>query len=312
MEAARQRTVYGLALLYAVIIGFAFLFTKQAMVYTNPVDMLAFRFTLSFLVLALPVAAGRVKLGLPGGDWRRIVPIGLLYPALFFGFQAYGLMVTTSSEAGIFQATTPVFTLVLASALLHERTSRIQKTAVFCSVGGVIFIMAMSGASVNGTSFGGIALLLASTFALSLYGVLVRRWRGEFTPFQMTYVMMTVGCVVFDGSALGRHAYAGTLGGVLEPFAHGGFIASLLYIALLSSVVSSMLSNYVLSRIEAYKMSLFINLGTFVSIVAGVAFEGDRLAYYHVIGALLIIGGVLGVHGRKRKPRQAAMEVEAG
>ena len=123
---------------------------------------------------------------------------------------------------------------------------------------------------------------------------------------------MAVGCLSFGVLSVGRHAYAGTVGGMLEPLSQGGFIWPLLYIALLSSVASSMLSNYLLSKIEAYKMSLFVNLGTFVSIAAGVAIEHDRLAYYHIIGALLIIGGVLAVHAPRRKTHTPKLEVEAG
>lgn len=50
-------------------------------------------------------------------------------------------------------------------------------------------------------------------------------------------------------------------------------------------------------------MSVFANLGTVISIVAGVVFLNESIYYYHIIGSVLIVGGVLGTNflGMKRK-----------
>ncbi|MFC5405337.1 DMT family transporter [Cohnella soli] len=294
---SKSRTVYLLALLYALIIGFAFLFTKLALDYADPIDTLAWRFTIAFIGLAIPIRAGWIKLDRRGGSWWRIIPIGLLYPAAFFAFQAWGLTYTASSEAAIFQATAPIFTLIMASMILKESTSMGQKLSVLISVGGVVFIVVMSGGSVHGTSITGIILIIVSVFALSLYGVLARWYRNDFSPMQMSYVMMLMGCILFDALALGKHASAGTLDKLWEPMTNPVFVASLLYIGLISSLLSSIMSNYLLSKIEAYKMSMFTNLGTFVSILAGIIFLNEKLAYYHLIGCAFIVFGVFGAIG---------------
>ncbi|QMV39861.1 DMT family transporter [Cohnella cholangitidis] len=309
----KQRSIYLLALLYAIIIGFSFLFTKIALQFADPIDTLAYRFTLSFLVMGVAAWAGWIKIDWQGRKWWRLLPIGLLYPTLFFGFQVYGLDLMSSSEAGIFQATGPIFTLFLASLLLKERATWTQKLSVMCSVGGVIYIMAQSGASVHDTSIVGVVLLLVSTVSLSLYGVYVRRFKEGYTSIQMSFVMMLVGCLVFNALAIGKHSYEGTMNRLWEPLTELDFILPLLYIGIMSSLVSSLLSNYLLSKMEAFKMSMFVNLGTFVSIAAGVLFLHERLEGYHIVGALLIVGGVLGVTSRKRKRiGNRALEVKAG
>lgn len=306
----KQRNAYLLALLYAFIIGFSFLFTKIALKFADPIDLLAYRFTLSFLGLGIPVLAGWIKLDFKGRNWLRLLPLGLISPTAFFGFQTFGLANATSSVGGIISASTPVFTLILASVFLKEQTNWIQKLSVLCSVGGVVYIIAMGGASAQGTNALGIFLLLLSALLLSLYGVVVRYLKDGFTPIQMTYVMMLSGCVSFDVFSITKHAFAGTMHRLIEPLSQPQFILSILYIGLLSSLISSLLSNYVLSKIEATSMSVFANLGNLISIFAGVIFMNEQLSYYHMIGATLIIVGVLGVNYRGRKTIKVEMEVD--
>jgi drug/metabolite transporter (DMT)-like permease len=54
------------------------------------------------------------------------------------------------------------------------------------------------------------------------------------------------------------------------------------------------MTNYILSKIEASKMSVFSNLGTVITIIAGAVFLKEKIYLYHIIGSILIVGGVLG------------------
>lgn len=66
---------------------------------------------------------------------------------------------------------------------------------------------------------------------------------------------------------------------------------SVLYLGILSSLVTSFMSNYALSVLEAAKMSVFSHVATLITIVAGVLFLHESLGYYHVIGGIAILGG---------------------
>lgn len=139
-------SAYLAAIAYALIIGFSFMFVKLAIQVANPLDLLAHRFSLSFLVLTVPVIAGWLPFRVQRQDLLRLLPLGLFSPVLFFMFQTFGLVTTSSSEAGIIQATVPVFTLIMATIFLKERTTLLQKLSLLLSVGGVVFIFAMKGA----------------------------------------------------------------------------------------------------------------------------------------------------------------------
>lgn len=55
-------------------------------------------------------------------------------------------------------------------------------------------------------------------------------------------------------------------------------------------------SAYVLTHIKAAKMSVFANFGTLITVLAGIVFLKEKLFYYHFLGSLLIIAGVLGTN----------------
>lgn len=121
MEKSSNRQVYIGAFIYALIMGHSFLFTKIALESANPMDILAYRFTAAFIGIMIPRIFGWIKVKYTRESIRRIIPIAILYPLLFFGFQTTGLQYTTSSEAGILSAAAPIFTMILASYFLDEK-----------------------------------------------------------------------------------------------------------------------------------------------------------------------------------------------
>lgn len=78
---------YGAALLYAMIIGLSFMFAKMTVEIAHPLDVLAHRFTLSLIVVSIPILLGLVKIRLSARDIWRILPLGLLSPVLFLLFR---------------------------------------------------------------------------------------------------------------------------------------------------------------------------------------------------------------------------------
>lgn len=294
---------YIAAVLYAAIIGLSFLFVKMTVSVAHPIDVLAHRFALSLIVVSIPVIFGWIKIRLSLRDLWRIIPLGLLSPVLFFAFQAFGLVSSNSSEAGIIQAMAPVFTLVLASVFLKERTSTMQKLFLLLSVAGVVFIFMMQGSGVSMSNLKGIALLLLSTVCFAGYGVLARPLTQKYKPMELTWVTLMVGCIVFNAASLIRHASNGSMMDYIKPLGDTSYLGALAYLAILSTMISTLLASYALTHLEASQMSVFSNLSTLISIVGGAWVLQEPVGYYHYIGALLIIAGVLGTNMSGRKHR---------
>lgn len=291
-----QQFAYLAAILYACIIGLSFLFVKLTVQQAHPMDVLAHRFTLSLIVVSIPIAAGWFKWSLKWRDILRIIPLGLLSPVLFFLFQAFGLVTSNSSEAGIIQATAPIFTLLMASLFLKERTTIIQKLSLLLSICGVIFILAMKGIGLSLENFQGMGLLLLSTLCFAGYGVLARPLTRRYKPMELTWVTLALGFLVFNSASLIRHAMNGTVADYIVPLMDPGYLGALGYLAILSTMGSTLLSSYALTHLEASKVSVFSNLATLISIAGGALILGEPLYMYHYVGAILIIAGVLGTN----------------
>ncbi|UYX54853.1 DMT family transporter [Bacillus thuringiensis] len=284
------------ALLYSFIIGFSFMFVKLALTITSPLDTLAHRFTVAFIAASIPVIFGFVKLNISFKNILALLPLAIFYPALFFAFQAFGLVYTNSSEAGIIQAAIPIFTMILASYFLKEYTNIWQKTSVLVSVIGVIYIFIMNGIGAHETSFIGVILILLSALSSACYNVLARKMTKKFKLMDLTYTMTAIGFISFNLIAIADHINKGTITMYFKPFTNGTFLISILYLGLLSSLLTALLLNYSLSYIEAAKISVFSNLSTLITIIAGVVFLHEQIAYYHIIGTLMIVLGVIGTN----------------
>lgn len=313
MQTTYKKWAYIAATTYAVIIGLSFLFVKLTVNTAHPIDVLSHRFTLSLLAVTIPIAAGWIKVRLTLRDVLRILPLGLLSPTLFFAFQAFGLLTSTSTEAGIIQAMAPVFTLILASYFLKERTTLTQKLFLLMSVAGVIYIFAMKGASLSLGNFTGIALLLCSALSFAGYGVLARPLTRRYKPMELTWITLMVGCVGFSAASMVYHGFTGSFADYFAPLGNASYIGALAYLAILSTMGTTLLSSFALTHLEASRMSVFGNISTLISILAGALLLNEPVHSYHLIGAVFIIAGVLGTnYGGKKNASLSASATETG
>lgn len=294
MKENTKTKAYLSAIIYSVITGLSFLFGKTGLQYAHPLDLLAYRFTAAFIAMMIPVLFKLVDLNINKDMLKRIIPMAIFSPVIFFGLQSFGLNLLPSSEAGIFLSISPIFTMILASYVLNEKTTFLQKISIFISVSGVIYIGVMKSSSLDFSSIKGIAFLLISVVSLAIYNVMARNLTKEYSSVELTAVMVIISVIVFNVLAIGRHLVIGDIENFIAPLKEVNFIIAVIYLGALSTALTSYLSNYTLGKIESYKMSVFTNFATVISILAGVIFLNENIYYYHIIGSALIIAGVIG------------------
>lgn len=294
------KTPYLASAASAVIFGFSFLFTKNALDSLDLFQLLGMRFFLAFLLLQALSLLKVIKLELSGGKFKNLLPVALFQPVLYFIFETAGVALTSASEAGIIISLIPIAVAILAALILNEKLRPIQWLSVAASVGGVSLLTWATAQNNQGGHLLGIAALLGAVAAGSLYSVFSKKASSAATPLEVTYVMMCVGAVVFNVLGIFKFLLKSDLPAYFTPLRDPQAILAVLYLGLLSSVGAFFLMNYSLSKLEASQSSVFINLTPVVSVCAGVVLRGESFSLLQLLGSLIILAGVWGVNSPRR------------
>ena len=271
------------------IFGFSYLFSKMAMSVAEPMILLCARFSVTVIVLNLLVATRVLKLDLRGKRLWGPILLGLIQPVLYFILENYGLKYTTTSFTGMVSAVSPIFTAMLGALLLRERPNVRQWLGIVVSIAGVIMVSVGSTGGEN--TVGGCLCLLGAYFLGSFYSLYVRRLSREFSAFELTYVMFTVGFISF--AILAFAVYGGETPAMLgAALSHGQFVAAILYLGGVASCGAYMMANYSLSRLTVARSTIFGNFGTVVSVLSGVVIMKDPLTLTSGVAFVLILTGI--------------------
>lgn len=179
-----------------VIFGFSFLASKIALNYAAPMELLSIRFGVSMLILLLLISLKIMRLDLKGKNILPLIALGLCQPVLYFCFENYGLMYSTSSFSGIMIGMAPVASTVTAAIFLKEKVSRRSMAGIAVCVVGVV-ITSLSEKSEGSVTAVGFLCLCGAIMMAMIYSLLNKRSSGEFSPFERTFVMFTVGFIAF-------------------------------------------------------------------------------------------------------------------
>lgn len=294
-----QKRIHTLSLLAAitaaVIFGMSFMFSKLALEKATPTVLLAVRFTVAVaamtLVILVNALVGKLRgrplftFSLRGKLVYQLLLLGIVQPVAYFIFENYGILYTSSAVAGTIIAAVPVCCILMDVLVLHEKVTLKQVLCAVCAIGGVALISA--GGAVMVSALGMLFLLLTMLSDTLYYGI-SHSAAKLFTPFEMTYVMFVVGMVVFIPVAL-LHAGGLTSPMILEPLQDGQFWLAVLYLGLLSSVMAYGLLNFANSHLSVSETSLFSNVTTVVSVLAGVVLLKESFSVWQMLGVVIIL-----------------------
>lgn len=281
-------------ILHGLFIGFSFLAIKISLTYSNAFDLLSHRFSITALIIIIYGFFNKDIKQLNFHAFKTIFPLSLFYPVLFFLFQTLGLSITSSSEAGIIYALSPIITFLVAKVLIHEKAEKIQILFMIISVSGLVIINIGNGLNPGYSNYSGIFLILLSASSISVYNVLLKKIAQTFTPVQITYVISIYGFIIFTLIAIIKHLILNDLPSYFSPLMKPEFLAAVFYLALFASLLSNITAAYALTKLEATTVSLFQNLATIYIILLGILILKENLYFYHYIGITAVLAGIVG------------------
>lgn len=287
------------------------MFTKIGLEVMTPMELISFRFLLAALIMTLLKFFKIIKIDFRGKDIKMILLTSFCEPVLYFIFEVLGVNMTSTSEAGLMISLIPVFVAIFSMIFLHEKLKASQIAFIVLSVSGVVFINMMKDKLSLSGSILGIIFLFIAIIASSFYNIGSKKSSANFTPVEITYVMMWVGAISFNGILTVTNIIKGTMTSYFAPLSNSQAIFPLLYLGILSSIVAFFMVNYTISKIPVSESAVFANLCTIVSIFAGVVILKESFHWYDLVGAVMILVGVWGTvyFGEKEKEKDVSIKI---
>ncbi len=298
MNAAPERRGLLAATICHFLWGLSFMASRIALNTAPVIVLLSHRFLTAFLAMSLFVVTGAAGCRLREKPLRPLLVLGLMEPVIYFFGEQYGILHSTTIFSGVMISMIPIFSILAAVPILKEKPTLGQTLFSLLSVGGVICIGLLNKSS--GTlDWIGVAALLVAVFSAVVYTLLNRSVSGRYTAFERTYAMLGIGAFSFTAMAL--VSVRGDMAAYVRPLAAPGYAAAVLYLALLCSVVCYFLSSYCLSVLSVARATVFANLTTAVSVLAGALVLREPLPPLGVLCCALILIGIYGVQRAAKK-----------
>ncbi len=289
--------VYSAAVLYSVSIGFSFYGIKMCVPFGDALTILSFRYAAALAGVLLWLAAA-AALGFYRRPQKKLPKKNLLLTAafyvLFMALQVLALFFATSIEGAIIFALVPIMAKLISRFFLGERSTRLQNLFVVITVAALIIMIILNAADVS-MSLPGIILMLLASICLAISNVFMRYVRGAFKPVEITLTICIIGFIAFNAVNVIRHLKDGDLSACLEPLTHGRFTFWVIYLGIFCILISAQSVAYMMSKLPVLQTTIWSNVSTAITIVAGALLLGEPLKWFHILCAALIIAGVIGL-----------------
>jgi drug/metabolite transporter (DMT)-like permease len=246
--------------------------------------------------LALDIALAAMGRGLfrSGAPWRAYVVMGLLNNVLPFGLIFWGQTQIPSGLASILNATTPLFTLVVAHYLTDdEAIDRTKIAALLAGLAGTALLVGPDLLIVDAGLWGQVACLGAALF-YAFAGVYGRRFRAMgIAPIDAAAGQVTASTVlIFPIMLIVERPW------ILPAAPSVSVVAALAGLALLSTALAYVLYFKILAVAGATNLLLVTFLIPLTAILLGSLVLGEALLWRQFAGMALIGLGLALVDGR--------------
>ncbi len=279
---------------FSIIFGFSFMFSKILLETITPVGVIAYRFLVAFVVFEILRQLKIIKINIKFRDSLPILIVGLFQPVLYFMFETYGLQRTTSAEAGLMIALIPIFVTILSSIILKEKPKTLQVLFILVSFLGVIVIQVFKPDAGFKTDGIGFILLLMAVISAALFNIASRSASKTHKAQETTYFMMLLGMISFNSIYIIQLISKNEISRYYTNLLNVEVILPILYLGIIASIIGFFLVNFSLSKLPAHVSSIYANISTIVSVIAGFLFLQEAIYLNHLIGGALIVIGVYG------------------
>jgi drug/metabolite transporter (DMT)-like permease len=286
-----RTTDWILLALLSVLWGASFFFIAVANPHVPPFTLVLGRVGLAALALLSLVFLVGERLPTTVTGWWPFVVQAVVNNVIPFTLMVYGQHRIASGLAAVLNATTPLFTLVVARLFVGEALSASKLAGVVLGIAGVGVLVGPEALNSNASSAIGMLCILGAALSYAVSALSMRRLR-QIPPLVSSAAQLTCSTAMLL-----------PLAGAIDRFwllPVPGWPATLAVLGL--ALLSTALAYIVFFRINATAGPTNVMLVTLLipvtATLLGVLILGETLTSHQVAGALVITSGLLVIDGR--------------
>lgn len=297
VETRMTPLTWSLLALLGLIWGASFFFGRIAVQHVPAFTLVFLRVSIAALALHLFVRGRFDIYAQLAARWRAFLVLGLINNAIPHSLIFLGQTQIGAGLASILNATTPIWTVLIAHVLTEdEKLSPRKLGGTALGLAGTIFLIGPSALGHLGATSGGIplwALILPLGAAISygFAGIYGRRFRALAPPVTAAGQLTASSLIMLPVSLLTDHPWTLTMPPLTT-------ILAILALALISTAYGYILFFRIMARAGATNTSLVTLLVPPSALLFGLVFLGERLDATDIGGMTLIAAGLIVLDGR--------------
>ena len=274
--------------------GSTFIFSKIMLRDFTPLQIMTMRFVVAYIVLwCLYPKVEKTTFK----DNLGIFVLSLFGNTIYFLFENNALQYTLAANVSIIVASAPIWTAILAHFFSKgekiRRNTILGSALAFAGVALVVF----NGTIVLKFNPLGDILSLGAALSWAVYSILVVKYVNRFSSFFL--MRRATLCAMI--ASVPMLIISGQMDMPFECLLQKDTLFSIIFLGVLGSGVSYVLWNMATRILGVIKVNAYIYVNPFVTMITAGIFLGEPVTAMGIIGAVMIIGGVvLGVTERRR------------
>lgn len=275
-----NKYLYGLLVVATTsLMGSAFAIGKVGLIYSSPILLVALRFTIAGIIMAIIVLFLKRTHPRTFKDWFQVFIIGFFQTAGVMGCIFVSLETITAGESSILTFINPLLVIIFGTIFLKMSYRRLQWIGVIVGFIGVFITFGAQLSIKIGTLLG-----FMSAVSWAIGTLLIKTWGQKFDVWVLTaYQMLFGGIVLFFASFILERPF-------FEITALS--VTILLWLAIMASIVQFAIWFYLLHIGDPGKTSAFLFLAPFFGVLSGWVLLKEPIHWYVMVGGMFIFLGI--------------------
>tara|TARA_Y100000590_G_scaffold9476_1_gene11701 strand:- start:797 stop:1696 length:900 start_codon:yes stop_codon:yes gene_type:complete len=295
---SKNKTAYIFLILTTLFWSGNFIVGKAASLFDIPPFTLNFyRWTFAWLILA-PFTLKEIiqKKNYILENIKLIIVLGITSITIFNSIVYYSLNFTQVISGVLMISTIPVMIIIFCWLFKIEKTNIYQILGVIFSLLGVIVIITKANLAIllNLNFNKGDLWMVVAMFSWAMYSALLRKKKFEISQLTLLQIIISAGLIFLFPAylielSLGYRAHINL-----------PFVLTLTYVVLFPGLASFIFWIKGISIIGSNRSGIFLHLMPIFSTILAIIIFKEEFMVYHLIGAILIITGII-LSSRKNK-----------